>query len=305
MIYTITLNPSIDYFIEISGPMMDTEVNRADYEKFKGGGKGINVSMVLNALRMKSVAIALLGGFTGDYIRDYLKRKEDITLRAIPVDGMNRINVKIHNEHRTLCINGNGPKATSRTKHELLEALQAVQSEDWVILSGSRSPNISYEFLVRLADLVHEKQAKLVVDMESLSLEMLKDLKPYLIKPNRYEFSLLVKQEVTDENLSALIQTVLSNGAENLLISLGAEGAVFANAKEGYNLRHNTIEAINKVGSGDAMLAAFVGKLSQQASAAEALRWAGACGNAAASTFEDINQEMILKYLKEMKIEKR
>lgn len=305
MIYTITLNPSIDYFIEISGPMMDTEVNRADYEKFKGGGKGINVSMVLNALRMKSVAIALLGGFTGDYIQDYLKSKEDITLRAIPVEGMNRINVKIHNDHKTLCINGNGPKATHQTETKLLEALKTIQPGDWVILSGSRSQNISYELLIQIANRIHALQAKLVIDMESLSMTMLKDLKPYLIKPNRYELSLLVQQDVTDANQLVLIDRVLRGGAENVLLSLGADGAVFKNQKECYKLHHDTVEAVNKVGSGDAMLAGFVGKLSDNESIANALKWAGACGNAAASTFEDIDQALILNYLKQMKVIKQ
>ena len=68
MIITLTLNPSIDYTLTVNEPLLDIEVNRTTGEQMKVGGKGLNVSMMLNKLQIPSRAIALLGGFTGDYI---------------------------------------------------------------------------------------------------------------------------------------------------------------------------------------------------------------------------------------------
>lgn len=303
MIYTITFNPSIDYFIEVYGPLLDTEVNRADHERLKGGGKGLNVSMTLNELKIASTAIALLGGFTGSYIEEYLKDKEYINLHAIPVEGANRINVKIHNEAKTLCINGNGPLAKPETKESLLDVIKKVNCDDWIVISGSSIQNIDNDFISQIAQLVHERNAKLVMDMERLDLHQLQILKPYLIKPNRYEFSLLVGNEANVDPL-VKIQKVLDCGVENILLSLGCDGAIFANQQKLLYLQHDAIHALNKVGSGDAMLAAFIGKLSQGCPVKEALIWSGACGNAAASTFEDVSYTKIVAFIDHMVVEK-
>lgn len=302
MIYTITLNPSIDYFVEVKGPMMDTEVNRADREKFKGGGKGLNVSMVLDELKIPSTAIALLGGFTGNFIREYVENRKYITLKSIPVEGMNRINVKIYNDDQTLCINGFGPIANDDTISRMFAILQQVEQDDWVMLNGSSIQNLDFEFLLKIADLVHRKHAKLVVDMERLTLDQMKLLQPYLIKPNLYEFSLLLNQDVQEQDIQAHIQTVLQSGVETMLISLGEQGAIYASQTECIRLKHKAIHAVNKVGSGDAMLAAFVGFLSLGKSTEEALKWAGASGNASVSTQEDITYGMIQSFLDQMQI---
>lgn len=302
MIYTITLNPSIDYFVEVKGSMMDTEVNRADHEKFKGGGKGLNVSMVLDQLKIPSTAIALLGGFTGTFIREYVENRKYITLKSIPVEGMNRINVKIHNEDQTLCINGNGPIANDETISRMFAILQQVEQDDWVMLNGSSIQNLDFEFLLNIADLVHRKHAKLVVDMEQLTLDQMKLLQPYLIKPNLYEFSLLLNQDVNEQDLEAHLQTVLQSGVETMLISLGEQGAIYASQTECIRLEHQPIHAVNKVGSGDAMLAAFVGLLSLGKSTEEALKWAGASGNASVSTQEDVSYERIQSFLDQMQV---
>lgn len=302
MIYTITLNPSIDYFVEVKGSMMDTEVNRADREKFKGGGKGLNVSMVLDQLKIPSTAIALLGGFTGTFIREYVENRKYITLKSIPVEGMNRINVKIHNGDQTLCINGNGPIANDETSSRIFTILHQVEQDDWVMLNGSSIQNLDFEFLLKIAQLVHRKQAKLVVDMEQLTLDQMKLLQPYLIKPNLYEFSLLLNQDVNEQDIQAHIQTVLQSGVETILISLGERGAIYASQTEYVRLEHQPIHAVNKVGSGDAMLAAFVGLLSLGKTTKEALKWAGACGNASVSTQEDVSYERIQSFLDQMQV---
>lgn len=303
MIYTITLNPSIDYFITISGALMDTEVNRADSEKCKGAGKGLNISMVLNELQIPSTAIALLGGFTGAFIRDYICSKPYITMQEVPISGTNRINVKIHNDDKTICINGNGPAADERTRAVLFEKLAAVRKDDIVLLSGSSAKNITDDWIEAVAQLVHRQEAKLIIDMESISLSQLAAYRPYLIKPNLYELSLLLKEEAPFATLHEQLDYVLAQGVENILLSLGKDGAIFATQQHYYRLTHPTIPAVNKVGSGDAMLASFIGKLSQDGDMIQALQWAGAGGMAAVSTFDDVQAATIQKYVNQCQVQ--
>ena len=302
MIYTITLNPSIDYFITISGELMDTEVNRADSEKYKGAGKGLNVSLVLNEMHIPSTAIAVLGGFTGQFIADSIRSKSYIHLQEVPVLGTNRINVKIHNDDKTICINGNGPCADDHTKDVLFEKLAAIQKNDIVLLSGSSAKNITEEWIKAIARLVHDKEAKLIIDMESISLDHLAVYRPYLIKPNLYELSLLLGQEAAMTTIHEQLDQVLAHGVESILLSLGKDGAIFATKKHRYRLTHPAIHAVNKVGSGDAMLAAFIGKLSQDGDVVQALRWAGAGGMAAASTFEEVQAKTMRTYVEQCQV---
>lgn len=302
MIYTITLNPSIDYFITISGELMDTEVNRSDSEQFKAAGKGLNVSLVLNELCIPSTAIAVLGGFTGRFIAERIRREPYIHLAEVPINGNNRINVKIHNDDKTICINGNGPCADEQTKSVLFEKLAAVQQDDIVLLSGSTAQNITEDWIQAIAQAVHEKGAKLIVDMEAIRLDQLADYRPYLIKPNLYELSLLLNEEVKPSTLMEQLNRVLTYGVENILLSLGKEGALFVSKETAYRLTHPAIHAVNKVGSGDAMLAAFIGKLSQNGDLMEALRWGGAGGMAAASTFAKVQIETMRKYVEQCRV---
>ena len=109
MIYTITLNPAIDYFITLHETLLVDEVNRGNHEIYKAGGKGLNVSKILSVLNTPSKAIAVLGGFTGQYIEDSFAKDPNIEMIPIPVDGMNRINMKANYGKKALCINGSGP----------------------------------------------------------------------------------------------------------------------------------------------------------------------------------------------------
>ena len=299
MIYTITLNPAIDYFITVSDqPLIDTEVNRALKEKFQVGGKGLNVSTMLDKLDIPSVAIALVGGFTGEYIKECLSESNNISLKAIEASGINRINVKVYNGDNTICINGNGVSATTQTKTDLLNALEGITNNDWVLICGSLVENIDYEFIGELVEVIHSKQARLVMDMESLTLDLLEKYKPYLVKPNLYEFRMLMGDDsITVDTISPYLNDLLNIGVESVLVSLGPDGAILSTPKTKYRLRHKPINAVNKIGSGDAMLATYVGMLSQDKHIGGALAWAGAAGVAMATTREEVTYQMIKESL--------
>ena len=305
MIYTITLNPAIDYFITLNETLLVDEVNRGSHEIYKAGGKGLNVSKILSVMNIPSKAIAVLGGFTGQYIQDSFAKDTNIEMIPIPVDGMNRINMKANYGKKALCINGSGPVANDCTVQFLLDEIAKINADDIVIISGSVMHGFPDDFVTVLAQAVHQRNAKVVVDMEQITMEQLKKCRPYLIKPNLYEFQLLFENaEINESNIDEYLRKANSLGIENILVSLGKDGAALSNAQGIFKLDQPHTVLVNKVGAGDAMLASFIGKLSQGYSSEEALQWGGAAGNATASKIEDITMHDIEGYLPQMKVSK-
>ena len=305
MIYTITLNPAIDYFITLDETLLVDEVNRGSHEIYKAGGKGLNVSKILSVMNIPSKAIAVLGGFTGQYIQDSFEEDPNIEMIPIPVDGMNRINMKANYGKKALCVNGSGPVANDCTVQLLLDEIAKINADDIVIISGSVMHGFPDDFVTVLAQAVHQRNAKVVIDMEQITMEQLKECRPYLIKPNLYEFQLLFENaEINESNIDEYLKKANEIGIENILVSLGKDGAVLSNAHGIFRLDQPRTLLVNKVGAGDAMLASFIGKLSQGYSSEEALQWGGAAGNATASKIEDITMRDIEGYLPQMKVSK-
>ncbi len=303
MIYTFTLNPAIDYFLSIDHELMIDEVNRGTDAIFKAGGKGLNVSKILSLLDIPSKAVVLLGGFTGDFIRSEFEKDENIEVIPVKVNGINRINMKAHYDHKALCINGDGPLADETSKAELLKVIDEINEEDIAVISGSMMKGFDEEYLLKMCEAIHARGGKVVIDMEKISTEVLKKCKPYLIKPNLYELQIMLNDESIDkENAKDAIERLRKQGVEKILLSLGKDGALLGD-EEGflYLVQPDTV-LVNKVGAGDAMLAAFLGKLVETGDRQLALRYGGAAGNAAASRLEDIGADTIEEYLPLMSV---
>lgn len=74
MIYTVTLNPSIDFIVRVDGLKIG-ELNRMKEDFKVPGGKGINVSRILKRIDSDSTALGFLGGFTGNFIAEWLEKE--------------------------------------------------------------------------------------------------------------------------------------------------------------------------------------------------------------------------------------
>lgn len=303
MIYTFTLNPAIDYFLTIGSDLMVDEVNRGTDAIYKAGGKGLNVSRILSLLGVRSKAVALLGGFTGDFIRREIEKDKNIEVIAVEVDGVNRINMKAHYDRKALCINSDGPIVTQKNKEELCAIASMLTKDDIAILSGSMMKGLDEDFLIGFCDLVHDSGAQLVIDMESLTPELLRRCRPDLIKPNLYELRLLMDDpSITIDSAKDALAKLQEDGIGRILLSLGRDGALLADAEGFLYLTQPDEVLVNKVGAGDAMLAGFIGIYSQSKDRELALRYAGACGNAVASQLEDITRETIESFLPFMNV---
>ena len=286
MIYTITLNPAIDVYFTVSKPLQKIEVNRADSQSIKAAGKGINCSFMLDTLKVPSTAIALLGGFSGAYIKSELEKAEHINVTEITIKTENRINMKLLQRDTSLCVNAAGKPIDQDVKKQLFDCIEQLTADDYVILSGSLIPGFLTADFVELCLLIKAKQAYLAVDTEMLTLALLKKIQPDIIKPNLYELSLLLKREVNEETLLQDIKE-LSKASRSLLVSLGADGAIYSDSKCMLRLSQKPIQAANTVGCGDAMLAGFIGEYQKSHSAAAALFNGGVCACAHAANHDD------------------
>ena len=140
MIYSVTLNPSIDFIVRVKDFQLG-ETNRAYEDNFFAGGKGIMVSKLLKNVKTDCVNLGFLGGFTGTFIEQNLK-KLNILSDFVTVNENTRVNVKLKTETETE-INCQGPKISENEKEEFLEKIRKIKSNDFVILSGSVPSNLA------------------------------------------------------------------------------------------------------------------------------------------------------------------
>ena len=305
MIYTITTNPAIDYYMIVDKPLMEDEVNRSAFERYKAAGKGLNVSGVLQLFGVKSKAITVVGGFTGQFIADNFKNNEYIDFIGIEVEGDTRINCKIFGTDKCYCVNGNGPAVTEDVKVKILDILKDAKKDDYVMLCGKMAKGLDDSFIHQIADVVNSKQAKLVIDMESVNESLIRKCHPYLIKPNLYELGLMMgKTEIQLSELQNVCKEVLSWGVDSILVSLGKDGAYYTDGEQCFKVNQPEFTAINKVGCGDAMLASFIGKLADGTDKQQALKYATAAGCAQAATLDEITLKDIESFVEKMSIEK-
>ena len=194
MIYTVTLNPSIDYVVHID-KLRDGLTNRTTSEEYYFGGKGINVSHVLAELDLPSTALGFVAGFTGEAIEKGtagpMVRTDFIHLK----EGVSRINVKIKSEHETE-INGQGPHIDEEALQAFMEKTDSIRDSDTLILSGSIPKTMPDDTYERILERVKDRDVRIVVDATKQLLVNSLKYKPFLIKPNRQEISEIFNVEV-------------------------------------------------------------------------------------------------------------
>lgn len=280
MIYTLTLNPSLDYIVEVEQVTLG-ELNRTKNESKFPGGKGINVSQVLKRLGVDSKALGFIGGFTGNYIEEFIT-SQDIQTDFVRVNEDTRINVKLKSEKETE-INAKGPNITAENFETLKTKIRALTSEDILILAGSipsTMPASTYEELVKICN---ENGTKFVVDAEGELLKKVLPLKPFLIKPNHHELGDLFNTVLSScEDVIPYGKELIKLGAQNVIVSLAEKGAVLINKDIAIIANVPKGEVKSSVGAGDSMVAGFIATYEKTKSIEEAFRFSVAAGSATA-----------------------
>lgn len=283
MIYTVTLNPSVDYTV-YTDELQFGQTNRSVREEIHFGGKGINVSRVLAELGISSTALGFTAGFTGRALEEDLRQRGiDARLIRLP-EGFTRINIKLHTDVETE-INGSGPPIPDAALEAFMAELASLTSDDTLVLAGSVPPSLPRDIYARILQAVSARKVRCAVDAAGQLLLEVLPYRPFLIKPNRQELEELFRVTLPSrEEIVAYGAKLQSMGACNVLISLGSEGAVLLDERGTVHTRAAIpCQAVSTVGAGDSMLAGFLAGIDRTGEYAEALAMGTVCGAATAS----------------------
>ena len=260
MIYTITLNPALDYIIKLK-ELVPNEINTSESEYILPGGKGINVSIILKRLDVESVTLGFISGFTGKEIQK-LVEKEKIQTDFINLEeGHSRINVKILENEKETAINSKGPLVDNKSIENLYQKLNNLKENDILVLSGSIPKGIKEDIYEEICEKIKDKNVKIVVDStKKLLLNTLK-YRPFLIKPNHHELGEIFNVQIENQNQAIeYAKKLQQEGARNVLVSMGEKGSVLLD-ENGKVYKKDIIKnrnVVNTVGAGDSMVAGFL-----------------------------------------------
>lgn len=268
MIYTFTLNPSLDYIMEINELKMG-KINRSKSEILRVGGKGINVSKVLKELGTESIVCGFVAGTVGDVIISELNR-EGIENIFVNVNGCSRINVKLAFKNET-AINGNGCIANLKDVDALCSLVNTV-SDDYIVISGSVCRGLDNNIYAYIMEKV---RGRFVIDAEKAFLTNTLKYTPFLIKPNHIELGEIFSCNIDSFEKAVHYGKILCKmGAKNVIVSMGKMGTVFVNDSLEYVRKANKVNVKNTVGAGDTMVAGFLHSFVNGRSFSESLDFA-------------------------------
>lgn len=292
MIYTLTLNPAIDYYMSMENFQLGS-LNSLEEGYTLPGGKGINVSKVLKNFSVESKALGFVGGFTGDYIKKHLNEYE-IESDFIELQENTRINIKLKTKDSETEIAGKSPTISKENVEELLKKFEEIKKDDVVILSGSVPNSISKSIYADIIKLL-PKDCKVILDTRGLPfVEGLKE-GVFLTKPNNHELEEFFNRELN--NIEEIIQAgkdLQALGSKNVLISLGKDGSILITEKEVYIGNAPQGKLISSVGAGDSMVAGVVYGIAKGMTLEDSYKYGIASGSSTAfseglTTFEGMN----------------
>ncbi len=256
MIFTMTLNPAIDYKIKVDRFELN-QLNRFKKASLHPGGKGINVSAVLKNLGVESKAITILGGFTGKYLLETMKKEYHLDLNPIWVEGDTRINIKMMIDHETE-LNHEGPRVKDEQFEIILNQVDQMTSDDLIIIGGS-APNGQRDAFQQIAQRCDDKDIPFVMDTPGEMFHQFIDHKPFLMKPNLKELNDYLLMDLYEiEEIVFYGRQLIYRGVKHMIISLGERGSLYLDHEKAYLAHPIDGKAISTTGAGDSMVAGFV-----------------------------------------------
>lgn len=301
MVYTVTLNPALDYVMKLKALRTD-DINRTDGEEIYYGGKGINVSVILTQLGIPNTALGFLGGFTGKKLEEMLKNDNISCDFNYLKNGDTRINVKIKAD-KEIDLNACGPEITKEDMQSFLRKLDGIKSGDYLILAGSIPNTLPDDIYEQILERVGDRNINCVVDATGDLLKNVLKYRPFLIKPNHHELGDLFSVQIkSDDDIVKYSKKLQEMGARNVLVSMAKDGAMLTDENGNVHKIGNAKgKLINSVGCGDSMVAGFTAGYIKTADYSYALRLGSACGNATAfseklATREEIERVFNAEY---------
>ena len=302
MIYTLTLNPALDYDMYLSDNLKVGELNLAREVKYRAGGKGINVSKVLKNLGIESTAFGYVAGFVGDFIVKDLE-KDGINSEFVKLEGCTRINAKVNGNDIETELTGVSPTISEKNLQKLIEKMSELKDGDILVLAGSIPGTVASNIYKRLSENVKAK-VEIVLDTRGNLIQenMHNNL---FIKPNIHELREMFGEKLeTKEEIISKCKYFLDKGIKNVILSRGGDGALLVNKDFVLEANVPKGELINSIGAGDSMVAGFVAGHVKGMTLEDSFKLAVASGSATAYSYGLAEKELIEKLYLEINISK-
>lgn len=307
MILTITLNPSIDKRYSIEDFEKDRIFRVEDYE-YTVGGKGLNVTKVINSFDEKVKATGLLGGSGGKFIENGLNEM-NIEHDFIPINGETRSCLAILSKDGSQTeILEKGPSISIDELNNFNNLYDKLLNEaDVICASGSLPSGLPKDIYRDMIVLGKKKGKKFILDTSGEALKYGIEAGPYLVKPNKEELEALSGLSIHDESdIIKASEYLLNKGIKVIVVSLGKDGAMVFKEDKIYKIRIPKVKTVNPVGSGDSMIAGFALGFSRGYDFEKMLKLGAACGtaNAMESQTGKVDMENVERLMKEIEVEK-
>ena len=283
MVYTVTLNPALDYEVQVDG-FQPGVLNRTKGEALHFGGKGVNVSTVLHNLGVETVALGFLAGFTGQALDRGLQAAGLRTDFTWLDEGLTRVNVKIRSGQETE-INSRGPSISASALKSFFQKLDQMTAGDALVLAGSIPAGLPENVYQRILRRVEGRGVLTVVDAARDLLLGVLPYRPFLIKPNCAELGELFgrRTPLSREEILTYARRLQTRGARNVLVSMAEKGSLLLDetgVQRYLGVPAGTVR--HTVGAGDSMVAGFLAGWLRWGDYAAAHRLGAAAGSATA-----------------------
>lgn len=294
MIYTITTNPSLDYYMELNKKIEYKTHNRSTFESFDAGGKGVTVGKYLNNLGIQSTALGFLGGFVKDYYLDKLKRYTHIQPLFTTISDTSRINIKIIADDE-LSLNAKGPTITDEEFKKFYERTSRIYDSDSIVFSGNIQDNLKDKMISLIKEL-SENGSKIILDTNMIVMEKCLQYMPYIVKINDRSTS-CVEKEIIE-----IGKKMCEKGAHNVLYSSQVYPEYYMISKDYVYkaIRDNTEK---RIGTGDSLIAGFLYSRLHGANHLESFKYAVASTTKLSLEVKEIDRNEFDKYASSIEVE--
>lgn len=294
MIYTCTTNPSLDYYITLQELKMGIN-NRSDMEMYEAGGKGVNVSIVLNNFHIQSNCLGFLGGFTKDFYLNFLTNFPNIQPLFTTIKDNTRINIKLMDNKYETGLNAKGPHISDEEFNKFKSRLFNIYSDDIFVLSGSVQDEIE-DRMVEIVKQLSSDGVRIVLDSEPQLVDQLVDIKPFMIKLNDTYL------DYAKADLMDIAKKFIDNGVKYVLYSSANKPSYLFTKEETLMCNNLDNNLVNTTGSADSMVAGFIYGVIRGANPTESFKYANAASLATSMSNDLGSKEKIENLFDTMKV---
>lgn len=301
MIYTLTLNPSLDYYMELNNKLEFDKTNRSDITYYLAGGKGVNVSIVLSNLGIQTKAFGFIGGYNKEFYLQLLHLYRNVEPSFVSVDGAIRVNLKVKGEN-PFEINASGAYVDQKAKDELFNRIKRLSSNDYLIISGNVQEELR-DYIEEIVKYLCEQGISFIIDTDAISARNLIKYKPLLVKPNLNEINEFFEVDnINEHNALEYGQKLKDMGCKYVIVSMGKLGSVMIGENGMYKAPAFDKAEVHSSGAGDSMIAGYIFSLQRGFDEKNAYKYSVCCALATTFSNDLAIKEKIEEYFDEFDI---